>query len=272
VCSAPVFARRNFRDRDVPTAAGLFAILAVVLAEAGGVLVDALGSGLDAGVGAWRLLTAFTCVGFGLFGLADDLAGTPGDRGFRGHLRALAQGRFTTGFLKILGGGAVAVLAVAAAAAAGAVDGPNVLLDAALVALAANLLNLFDRAPGRALKVGFCAWVPLAVVAGTGDAGAAIAVAVGAFAGLFGDDLRERVMIGDTGAYAFGGALGLTAVTTLAPAARVAVVAVLAALTLASELVSFSRVIERVPPLRWFDELGRRADPPQRDPAPSDPA
>ena len=32
---------------------------------------------------------------------------------------------------------------------------------------------------------------------------------------------------------------------------------VLIALNLLSEVVSFSRVIERVPPLRWFDRLGR---------------
>ncbi len=39
----------------------------------------------------------------------------------------------------------------------------------------------------------------------------------------------------------------------------------LIALNLASEFVSFSRVIERVPPLRWFDQLGRtRLPPPDR--------
>ena len=37
-------------------------------------------------------------------------------------------------------------------------------------------------------------------------------------------------------------------------------------LNVAAELVSFSRVIERVPPLRWLDHLGRRSDPPSSDP------
>ena len=34
---------------------------------------------------------------------------------------------------------------------------------------------------------------------------------------------------------------------------------VLLALNVAAELVSFSRVIDAVPPLRWFDRLGRCA-------------
>ncbi|WP_421120071.1 hypothetical protein ACE2AJ_01580 [Aquihabitans daechungensis] len=37
---------------------------------------------------------------------------------------------------------------------------------------------------------------------------------------------------------------------------------VLVALTLASEVVSFSTVIARVPPLRFVDRLGRRPEEP----------
>ena len=43
----------------------------------------------------------------------------------------------------------------------------RLLADAALVALAANLGNLLDRAPGRTIKVGLVAYVPLALAAGT---------------------------------------------------------------------------------------------------------
>ena len=52
--------------------------------------------------------------------------------------------------------------------------------------------------------------------------------------------------------------LGLAAVFTLGRGARTGVLVALIALNLASEFVSFSRVIEAVPPLRWFDRLGRR--------------
>ena len=65
-------------------------------------------------------------------------------------------------------------------------------------------------------------------------------------------------MLGDTGANALGAALGVGTVLSTSPGVRTAVAIVLLLLTLVSEIVSFSRIIERVPPLRGFDQLGRR--------------
>jgi UDP-N-acetylmuramyl pentapeptide phosphotransferase/UDP-N-acetylglucosamine-1-phosphate transferase len=121
------------------------------------------------------------------------------------------------------------------------------------------LANLLDRAPGRAIKIGLLAWIPIALIARADTVGVAIAPVVGAFAGLLGDDLRERLMLGDTGANAMGAVLGLAVVLECAPATRTVVLVVIAVLTIASEWISFSRVIERVPVLRRFDELGRGA-------------
>ena len=65
-------------------------------------------------------------------------------------------------------------------------------------------------------------------------------------------------MLGDAGANALGAMLGAAAAIALPRPARVAVLAVVAGLTAASEAVSFTKVIERTPPLRWLDMLGRR--------------
>ena len=43
-----------------------------------------------------------------------------------------------------------------------------------------------------------------------------------------------------------------------APTTRTIVLVAVAALNLAAEVVSFSRVIERAPPLRALDRLGRK--------------
>ncbi len=46
------------------------------------------------------------------------------------------------------------------------------------------------------------------------------------------------------------------------------VLVVLVALNVLSEVVSFSRIIEATPPLRWFDRVGRRdVDGPSAGPA-----
>ena len=249
-------ARTNLRGRRVPTAMGLLAVLAVVIIEGGRSLFGAFGVGNAPGDPA-RILVLAACVGFGLLGLFDDLVGSDGDHGFRGHFTAAAHGRITTGFVKVVGGAALAVVLVSANRTD--ISGVWVVADAVLVALAANLSNLFDRAPGRAIKIGLVAWIPIALVARADSVGVAVAPAIGAFAGLLGDDLHERLMLGDTGANVLGGVLGLAVVLECAATARIAVLCVLVALTIVSEWISFSRVIERVPGLRNLDRLGRGA-------------
>jgi UDP-N-acetylmuramyl pentapeptide phosphotransferase/UDP-N-acetylglucosamine-1-phosphate transferase len=253
---SPALERPNRDGRALPTATGVLAVAAVVLIEAGRSVFHAFGVG-DASADTARLLVVLACVGFGLLGLLDDLAGTHADHGFRGHLGALAHGRVTTGAVKVVGGGALAVVLVSADRIG--VSGARVVTDALLVALAANLTNLLDRAPGRAIKVGVLAWIPLAIAARTDGVGVAIAPVVGAFVGLLGDDLRQRLMLGDTGSNVIGAVLGLAVVLECGPGVRTAVLVVLVVLTLTSELVSFSRVIDRVGVLRRLDELGRGA-------------
>jgi UDP-GlcNAc:undecaprenyl-phosphate GlcNAc-1-phosphate transferase len=254
VLRSPMLARRNYRDRPVPTAGGVLLVLAVLVIEAGRAVTGAVGLGDEPGLTLPRSLVLFAVFGFGLLGLVDDLLGGEDTRGFRGHLGALVGGRLTTGILKLLGGAGVAVVLVATP---GFASGRRLVVDALLIALAANLGNLLDRAPGRAIKVGLLAYVPLAFALGTNAIGVAVAPVMGAAIGLLVPDLRERLMIGDAGANVLGAVLGLGVVLGLGQTARTTVLIVVAALNVVAELVSFSRVIERVPPLRAFDRLGQ---------------
>ena len=255
----PVLQRRNWRDREVPTAAGVVVPLAVLLVEAGRALAGAAGAGEDY-LAPGRAAVVVVAVGMGLVGLLDDLAGAGDARGFRGHISALAGGRLTTGALKLFGGAAVATLAVTVLSNSedNAAGLGRLVADAALVALAANLGNLLDLRPGRAAKAGLLAFVALALATTAPTSLVAVAVVAGATAGLLLDDLRERLMLGDTGANVLGGTVGLGVVVACAPATRTGVLVVLVALNLASEAVSFGRVIDAVPPLRLLDRWGRR--------------
>ncbi len=138
----------------------------------------------------------------------------------------------------------------------------RLLLDAAVVALAANTANLFDRAPGRVTKVSLLVTVVL-VIAAWVTAGVpyellGVLVSVAAALGVVVPELRERLMLGDTGANAIGAALGLGVVLSTSVPTRIGVLVGLVVLNLLSEAVSFSSVIERVGPLRRLDRLGRR--------------
>lgn len=248
--TTPLFERENHRGVPVPTAAGIVLPLAVLAVEG----VRAVGGD---GLSAPRLATVVVATGMGVFGLLDDLAGTGDARGFRGHVLSLLRGRLTTGGAKLVGGAAVALVAVAPFAGEGE-RVERLVADAALVALAANLGNLFDRAPGRAGKVGLVSFVALVVAVRADTDLTGPAVVVGAAAALLLDDLHERLMLGDTGANVLGGVVGLGVVATCAPSTRTTALVVLVALNLLSEAVSFSRAIDAIPPLRALDRAGRR--------------
>lgn len=202
-----------------------------------------------------RTAQALALAGAGAFGFGvyDDLAGSGKRRGLRGHLGALANGEVTTGAVKLGGLGATGL---ASALLLGG-EPADVAINAGLVAGGANLLNLFDLRPGRAIKVATLSAALIA--AGGGERGAhAVAAPLGAALALLPDDLRERAMLGDAGANALGAMLGGAAAVSLPRSARIALLAGIVALTGASEKVSFTKVIERTPPLRRLDMLGRR--------------
>ncbi|KAB1109825.1 MULTISPECIES: hypothetical protein [Micromonospora] len=258
----PALERTNYRGRTVTLAAG--PALAV-----GAATGAALGAG-SAPAGAAALVAG---LGAGAVGLYDDVVGARPEqkaaKGFAGHLAALREGQVTAGMVKVAGVGVAGLGAAALLAAdrrvaahprrrrAGAFGrGLDVLLGAGVVAGTANLVNLLDLRPGRALKSGILLGAPLTA----GPYGGLAAGAVGASAALVGDDLGERVMVGDSGANALGALLGVSLAARTGPLGRAGVLAVLAALTAASEKVSFTQVIARTPGLRHLDELGRLPD------------
>ncbi len=226
-------------------------------------------------------------LGCGALGAYDDLAGSADARGLTGHLRAFRRGQVTTGAVKVLGIGATGVLAatlagrpsllprsdhgqmratrrqfgrvtvdppmIVAGSGGGALD---VLLGGAVVASLANLVNLFDLRPGRAIKVGVLIGAP--AVAQPEPVGSLAAAPLSAALALLPEDLGERAMLGDAGANALGAAVGVAVLARYDRIGRAAHLAAAVALTLLSERVSFSRIIERTSVLRRVDALGRR--------------
>ncbi len=247
-----LFLRTNVRGADVPVAVGV--ILPIVLLAVASLLVLADSADWFEVATGPLLTTVLAVSGFAMVGLLDDLAGDGSSRGFGGHLRALAKGTLTTGAVKLFGGGAIALLV---ASTVSDQRPARLLADAALIALSANLANLLDRAPGRVVKWAIIAAVPIAIVAGVDGRLAGPVVVLAATLALLVPDLREQMMQGDTGANAIGSTLGVAVVLTTAPSTRSIVLFVVLGLNLISERFSFSVLIDRTPPLRAFDRLGR---------------
>jgi UDP-GlcNAc:undecaprenyl-phosphate GlcNAc-1-phosphate transferase len=223
--------RTNYRGRPV-----IFPLGVVLLAVSG--------VALAAEPSRWLL---FLC-GVGCLGLIDDLAGGA-PRGWRGHARALGSGQLSTGAIKAAG--------TAGLAAYAATGGPGYLADVLVLALAAHLGNLLDTRPGRsekglglvALAIYLASWsvAPLEPIA-------PLIPAVAACSWL---TLRERAMLGDTGASLIGGMIGVVLVTTLTAPATYFALAILIAISLYGESRSIAALIDRVPLLERLDSLGR---------------
>lgn len=243
----PPHARSNYRGRTVVGTAGVVLIAPLLL-------------GALLALGEEGSTPALACLGLGAWtgalGYIDDVYGDRHAGGLFGHARELVRGRLTTGSAKALGGAAGGLLAAWVVGR----EGLWIVAAGAVVALSANLMNLVDLRPGRAIKV----WLPCAVAlifVGMPGRSERVLVALVWGVAVFGYwELGERVMLGDTGAGLLGGVLGVATISSVDRTPLLVVLGVLSALTLASEFVSFTRVIDSVPPLRWIDALGRRRD------------
>ena len=244
-------------------------------------------------------------LGGGLAGYIDDVDQGAHDggkvaKGLKGHLGALAHGQVTTGVIKIAGIGASALAASALVGSKATSMGGKVAdlaLNTVLIAGTANLANLLDLRPGRALKATVLVATPLSyfscAAAKTPASGASVTSATASVAsGASGaasatpaapasaspasaqrllasglnaaaitalvEDLQETTMLGDTGANAAGALLGTSLAANDSWKLRLGTTLGVVGLILASEKVSFSKVIAANPALNWLDQLWRR--------------
>jgi UDP-N-acetylmuramyl pentapeptide phosphotransferase/UDP-N-acetylglucosamine-1-phosphate transferase len=196
-------------------------------------------------------------VGIAFLGLLDDSLGMGSSpdspRGWRGHASAVLRGELSTGAVKAVGALALAAYVVTGTGS----EWLGYLADIALLILATNLFNLLDLRGGRVEKAllllvaGFCliGWT-LAPVELLG-------VFIGPFLVGLWFTLGERAMLGDTGSNLAGAVAGVILLTELSETGRLVALAIVVAITLFGEFRSISRTIDRIPPLRFIDSLGR---------------
>jgi hypothetical protein len=198
-------------------------------------------------------------------GLYDDYRPSR-SRGVVRQVRALFAGEVTSGIVKAF------VITAAAAVVVWTMGerGMRFGLGVPIVAAAANLWNLLDVMPGRALKYFIPATLALAIAGGHAAFATIAAAGVGAGAIALLLDLRERAMLGDAGSNVLGFIVGIGLVKVLPVPGLIAVLVALVALHVAAETVTLSRLIRSTPPLHWFDRLGQIPFDPSQERSPRD--
>lgn len=192
------------------------------------------------------------CSGFA--GIADDLVGAGGPKGLIKHLRSTMDGRLTTGFIKALAG-----LMVSCVVSLGAESSFEFMINAALISLCTNTVNLFDLRPGRAIKLYLASTLLLLIniYEEFYKVLPALVLCIAACIFLF-YDLNEVCMLGDTGANILGSTLGYHMTLVLGIELKLPLLALMAFLNLMAEKVSFTEIIKKSRLLDYFDKLGRR--------------
>jgi UDP-GlcNAc:undecaprenyl-phosphate GlcNAc-1-phosphate transferase len=253
--------RPNFRERELAFPFGVLVLVAALLALIPLTLLARLGS--SELFHPEILPVLLYAPGVLALGLIDDTLSprpplaenddAPAQRGWRGHGAALRRGELSTGVLKAAGSLGLALLA------ASYLDLSNArwLLAAGVLVLATNVFNLLDLRPGRSVKALVLLGAGLTIVSNevrplwTLGLFLAPALVAGGY------DLRERAMLGDTGANLIGALAGLWLVLTLSGTGQLIALALLAAITVYGELRSISALVERTPGLRELDSWGR---------------
>ena len=281
--------RKNFRGDYVPIR-GHWLVLAVVCAYliAWNLLSrESYSSGYLRDF--YEMLPGLICVviGMGCIGFLDDIWGSREEGGFLGHFGTLMrEHKLTTGVIKVILGGIVALCGVLLAYAWGLesirdldispYEWIPILFGAGIIALSANTINLFDLRPGRALAVSIPGLVLVLLLFASElvDLGwrwgtdptvlllppiimAASPLIVVVVFWLF--DSRGKVMLGDSGSNALGAIIGYYLALSLILPFKMVILCFLILIHIYSEKRSISATIEANRVLRWIDRrLGVR--------------
>lgn len=237
--------RPNYRGDLIPVAAGITFPLTVMLGYTLLVLLKAAEPEL-------LLIYLVAVFGMSFTGFIDDMLGQRDTLGFKGHFtRLLIKGELTTGGLKALAGGFLALF-VSLLCSGSLVE---LLLNTLLIALFTNSMNLFDLRPGRCIKVFLIIMMPVLIF--TRSTILPLVPLLGAVLAYFRYDLKAQAMMGDAGSNVLGVGLGLAVALGLQTVPRLVILVLLVVLHLYAERYSITHTIEKYRILNAIDRIGR---------------
>lgn len=240
--------RMNYQGEMIPVAVGIMIPIMQLFAIPWAIPDNALP--LSLWQSAFIALIAYT-------GWRDDRLGGYDAKGLIGHVRLWReQGKISTALWKAVMGSFIAVL-ISLMWSSTILEG---VLHFLLVVLLTNFINLLDLRPGRATKGFFLLLIPLFF---SGMAKAPVVLwlpVVFSAAFLFFDDVKGKIMLGDTGSNCLGLALGFWMVVYGSTGLKLMVFMMVMVVQIYAERQSLTVLIQNTPVLHWVDMLGRKGE------------
>jgi len=236
--------RNNYLGCKIPVGAGIIIVLPVIL------------SNFIIFPTKMVYIFAGSSIFLGLIGFVDDLWGNSKIKGFKGHFKALVNGKITSGMLKVVAGSIASLLATIIISQGYA----NLIINFIVIALSVNALNLFDLRPGRCLKIFF--FLTSIIWLGTqfyGKYQEALYLFTVVSAGIifFIYDLKALAMLGDAGSNILGFTIGFTFAIIFPLYIKVIFTLLLVLLHWYTEKISLTELIRENEILNYLDNLGR---------------
>jgi UDP-N-acetylmuramyl pentapeptide phosphotransferase/UDP-N-acetylglucosamine-1-phosphate transferase len=236
---------KNYTGFKIPDAVGIVFVVASVISGTIGIvfnLVDSVRFYFFSFIG---ILMSFA-------GLIDDLLGDDSSKGFKGHIKSLHHWKLTTGGLKAITGIITAIIISIRFSD----DLCNFLINILLAALIINLINLFDTRPGRAVK-GFFSSLFLMILSGAFHFNEYLFIVIGVIIAYMPIDLKEKGMMGDTGANFLGVILAASIIQGINKVSiRFFILVIAFLLNIVSEKYSFTEIIAKNRVLSLIDKFG----------------
>lgn len=237
----------NYKKEKIPVSSGIFFIPIIIIMSIIIIIIE----GTNCLLPISTMLIGTISMAF--LGLCDDLLGNRNITGLKGHLLYILRGKLSTGGLKAVVGGLVALIISLLISR----NSINIIINTLIIALSTNFINLLDLRPGRALK-GFILCAILAFVYPINEIiKSYICILYGAVLGYINYDLKAKAMLGDVGSNLIGVSLGILWAYNTNLNLKLWALIFLIGIHVFAEKYSITKTIDKVWVLKYLDNLGR---------------
>ncbi|MFV9567583.1 UDP-N-acetylmuramyl pentapeptide phosphotransferase [Thermoanaerobacter mathranii] len=247
IISKPLCLRENYKKMMIPVCGGIVFVPSLFVSI---ILLNLLGLKIDY---QEVILLSLSLISFA--GFIDDVLGDKNVRGLKGHITMFLKGKPTTGSLKALSG---VLIAFFTSFNIGKNYIGELIIDTLIIALFTNFLNLVDLRPGRSGKTFLVISLIFLIIGKTQPYFLVLLTMI--LLVYLPEDLKAKVMMGDTGSNVLGMSLGISSILIFDLYGKLIILTLLILLHIFTEKYSLTALIEKNKVLNYLDMLGRKGE------------